>query len=190
MIAYESIPEDQQKAELVMLLEDHLIGNELTYKSAAEEIGISSRALRRYASGERLPAEETQKKILKLISGIDVTVEEFLRILETGIATPERTEEWMRRLMKRGFSMINVGDFVRVSERWAGDKPNPAKGESGEVIYIQPGIQSAFNVEYLHYTIRTPQGKHIGMYQYALDRLDQTPENAALEERLKQSNHN
>lgn len=97
-------------------------------------------------------------------------------------------ERWLRTLILNGFSPIYIGDAVKVSERYAGDSKNPHEGKVGVVTDIQAGLQAAFNIDYLIYTIKSARYNVFETYFYTLDRINQPKQNQLLEKILRETN--
>lgn len=96
-------------------------------------------------------------------------------------------ERWLRNLIMNNYIPIYIGDTVKVSERYAGDSKNPHEGKVGVVSGLEAGLQSAFNIDYLVYSVRTEQGD-FQTYHYTLDRVSQPKGNELLEKLLRETN--
>lgn len=70
-----------------MLLRDWLSANEKTNGEFGQTIGRTAEAVRRYASGERIPDRETMPLIVEATGG-EVTANDFFGI-ETDAAEPQ-----------------------------------------------------------------------------------------------------
>ena len=100
----------------------------------------------------------------------------------------DKHERWLRTLILNKFTPLYIGDTVRVSKRWAGDAQNPYEGKIGVITDIQAGMQAAFNIDYLVYNVKTPEGEALQTYHYTLDRTYQPAGNQMLEKMLRETN--
>ena len=103
-------------------------------------------------------------------------------------AAPDRDERWLRNMLLNGFDPIYFGDTVRVSERYSGGNRNPHEGKRGVVADIGMGMQGAFNIDYLIYSIIPDRGSLFQTYLYTLDRLVQPVGNQMLVKLLRDTN--
>jgi len=97
-------------------------------------------------------------------------------------------ERYLRILMKNKFTPIYLGDIVEVGEDCIEKKKNQYTEEVGVVVGIEPTLQSAFNIDYLSYTIEQKNGKRFETNYNSLKLINQAKGNKLLVKLLQESN--